>query len=141
GLAIDSDEYFDVKKGETGYQLILKRKPVRKKPVYSEKSVVNGVFDPNLVTDYEEIEVPFVVLNKDTQEQSQLYFQQQKINIDAKGNLQDPKAVFFSGYFGELKVADMLPLDYEPIKSPKRTIWKKNQKCLLILILKKKLLI
>lgn len=93
GLAVDSDEYFDVKKGED-YLLDLKKIPTRKKPVYTEKAVVNGVFNPNLVTEYEETEVPFVVLNKDTQEQSQLYFQQQKINIDAKGNLQNPKAVF-----------------------------------------------
>lgn len=127
GLAVDSDEYFDVKKGED-YLLNLKKIPTRKKPVYTEKAVVNGVFNPNLVTEYEEIEVPFVVLNKDTQEQSQLYFQQQKINIDAKGNLQNPKAVFFSGYFGELKVADMLPLDYEPIKSPKKNDLEKKSK-------------
>jgi len=119
GLGINPEEYLDIKK-EDNYQLTLKKIPTRKNPIYTEKAVVNGVFNPNLVTEYEEVEVPFVVYNKETEEQSQLYFQQQTINMDAKGNLQNPQAVFFSGYFGELKVADMLPLDYQPKKKLKK---------------------
>lgn len=120
GLSVEPKDYFDINKTETGYQLILQRKPVRKKPVYSKKSVVNGVFDPNIVTDYEEVEVPFVVLNRETKERSQLYLKTQEIKVDKNGNLQNPNDVFFSGYFGELKVADMLPLDYQPMNKPKK---------------------
>lgn len=119
GLGVNPNEYFDIKK-EDNYQLTLKKIPTRKNPIYTEKAVVNGVFNPNLVTEYEEVEVPFVVYNKEIEEQSQLYFQQQTINIDANGNLQNPQAVFFSGYFGDLKVADMLPLDYQPKKKLKK---------------------
>ncbi|HLW42316.1 MAG TPA: carboxypeptidase-like regulatory domain-containing protein [Flavobacterium sp.] len=124
GFKIDPDEYFEVNKISDGYQLTLKKKPVRKKPVINKKTlstILNDkVLNPDLITEYTEEEVPFTVFNTETEQQSSLYFQKQRVLLDNKGNMQSTHDVFFGGYFGELKTADMLPLDYVPAENKKK---------------------
>ena len=126
GFQIDQNEFFDIKETEDGYNLKLLKRSTRKKPIISKKAIINGVFNLNDQTEYTEEEVPFVVLNTKTKQQSQLYFQKQDVDIDIKGNLKNPVDVLFSGYFGDLKVADMLPLDF--ISSNKDVIKKEEVK-------------
>lgn len=124
GFKIDPDEYFKIDQHSVGYQITLKKKPVRKKPVITKKnltSILNsGALNPDSITEYTEEEVPFTVFNTETKQQSSLYFQKPSVLFDSKGNMQNTHDVFFGGYFGELKTADMLPLDFLPKKQKKK---------------------
>ena len=42
------------------------------------------------------------------------------IEMDARGILRDPTSILESGYLRELRLADMLPFDYEPKPLPKK---------------------
>lgn len=112
GLKVNPQDYFTINKETTVATICLKQKPTRKTPVVSKKSFSNGSFNPNLATEYKEVEVPFTILNMKTQEQSIFYFQQNCTQISANGQLLKPNDVLFGGFFGDLKTADMLPFDF-----------------------------
>lgn len=118
GLGVNVEEYLKVEPENDGYKLCIIKMPTRKRPDLSGIVLKGGNLNSKLKKDTAEIEVPFVVFNKETKEQSQLYFQQKCVLIQKDGHLVNPNDVFFSGYFADLKTADMLPIDYVAMKRP-----------------------
>ena len=118
GLGVPVEEYFKVEPENDGYKLCIIKKPTRKRPDLSGVVIKGGNLNSKLQKDNAEIEVPFVVFNKETKEQSQLYFQQKCVLIQKGGHLVNPNDVYFSGFFADLKTADMLPVDFIAIKRP-----------------------
>ncbi|SFN14657.1 CarboxypepD_reg-like domain-containing protein [Paenimyroides ummariense] len=112
GLGVPVEEYFKVEPENDGYKLCIIKKPTRKRPDLSGVVIKGGNLNSKLQKDTAEIEVPFVVFNKETKEQSQLYFQQNCVLIQKGGHLVNPNDVYFSGFFADLKTADMLPIDF-----------------------------
>ena len=124
GLGVPVEEYFKVEPENDGYKLCIIKKPTRKRPDLSGVVIKGGNLNSKLQKDTVEIEVPFVVFNKETKEQSQLYFQQKCVLIQKGGHLVNPNDVFFSGFFADLKTADMLPVDFiaeKKVVVPKKT--------------------
>ncbi|MEG1230244.1 MAG: carboxypeptidase-like regulatory domain-containing protein [Flavobacterium sp.] len=122
GLGVDVEEYLKVESENDGYKLCIIKMPTRKRADLSGVVTKNITLKSKSPKDTTEIEVPFVVFNKETKEQSQLYFQQKCVLIQKSGHLVNPNDIYFSGVFGDLKTADMLPFDYttELIKSKKK---------------------
>lgn len=112
GLGVPVEEYFKVEPENDGYKLCIIKKPTRKRPDLSGVVIKGGNLNSKLQKYTAEIEVPFVVFNKETKEQSQLYFQQNCVLIQKGGHLVNPNDVYFSGFFADLKTADMLPIDF-----------------------------
>lgn len=118
GLGVPVEEYFKVEPESNGYKLCIIKKPTRTRPDLSGVVIKGGNLNSKLQKDTSEIEVPFVVFNKETKEQSQLYFQQKCVLIQKGGHLVNPNDVYFSGFFADLKTADMLPVDLIAMKRP-----------------------
>lgn len=118
GLGIDIEEYLKIESKDDGYKLCIIKMPTRKPADLSGLIMKHGTVNYSSPKDTTEIEVPFVVYNKETKEQSLLYFQQECILIQKNGHLVNPNDVFFSGFFADLKTADMLPIDYVGMKPP-----------------------
>lgn len=118
GLGVNVDEYFKVEPESDGYKLCIIKMPIRKRPDLSGVVIKGGNLNSKLKKDTVEIEVPFVVFNRETKEQSQLYFQQKCVLIQKGGHLVNPNDVYFSGFFADLKTADMLPVDFIAEKRP-----------------------
>ncbi|WP_448606660.1 carboxypeptidase-like regulatory domain-containing protein [Paenimyroides ceti] len=113
GVQIKSEDYFKIEKKEEGvYTLCVLKKARSRKPVVTQKNFINGTFDPSSVKEYTMEEVPFVVMNKKTEKQSLLYFTDECLQINAFGILEKPDALYFGGYFSDMKIADMLPEEY-----------------------------
>ncbi len=55
-----------------------------------------------------------VVYNRDLETQSGIYFFTDSVLIDSYGNIDATDKVFFSGYMGQNKTGNLLPLDYQP---------------------------
>lgn len=118
GLGVNVEEYFKVESENDGYKLCIIKMPTRKIADLSGVVIKGGNLNSKLKKDTAEIEVPFVVFNRETKEQSQLYFQQKCVLIQKGGHLVNPNDVYFSGFFADLKTADMLPIDYVGMKRP-----------------------
>jgi len=118
GLGVDVEEYFKIDPENDGCKLCIIKMPTRKRPDLSGVVIKGGNLNSKLKKDTTEIEVPFVVFNRETKEQSQLYFQQKCVFIQKGGHLVNPNDVYFSGFFADLKTADMLPIDYVVMKRP-----------------------
>ncbi|KAA5538071.1 carboxypeptidase-like regulatory domain-containing protein [Paenimyroides baculatum] len=112
GLGVNVEEYFKVEPESDGYKLCIIKMPTRKRPDSSGVVIKGGNLNSKLKKDTTEIEVPFVVFNRETKEQSQLYFQQKCVLVQKGGHLLNPNDVYFSGFFADLKTADMLPVDF-----------------------------
>lgn len=112
GLGINVEEYLKIETESDGYKLCIIKMPIRKKADLSGLIMKNGKEKAGLSKDAAEVEVPFVVFNRETKEQSQLYFQQKCVLIQKGGHLVNPNDIYFSGFFADLKTADMLPIDY-----------------------------
>lgn len=113
GLGVNVEEYFKVEPKNDGYKLCIIKMPTQKKVdlsglVLKGSTTLKSKLEKNIA----EAKVPFVVFNKETKAQSQLYFQQECVLIQKGGHLVNPNDVFFSGFFADLKTADMLPIDY-----------------------------
>lgn len=114
GVQIKPEDYFKIEEKKKGiYTLCVLKKARSRKPVISPKNFINGTFDPSSVKEYTMEEVPFVVMNKKTEKQSVLYFTDECLQINAFGILEKPDALYFGGYFSDMKIADMLPEEYE----------------------------
>ena len=121
GLGVNVEEYLKVESENDGYKLCVIKMPTRKKVDLSGLVLKGSItLKSNLKKDIDEAKVPFVVFNRETKEQSQLYFQQECVLIQKGGYLVNPNDVFFSGYFADLKTADMLPIDYVGTKRPSK---------------------
>lgn len=118
GLQVEVEEYLKIESESDGYKLCIIKMPTRKRADLSGVVIKGGNLNSKLKKDTDEIEVPFVVFNKETKEQSQLYFQQKCVLIQKDGHLVNPNDVYFSGFFADLKTADMLPVDYVVMKRP-----------------------
>ena len=114
GFPVTASDYFEASEHEKGYRITIIKKPTRKRPKVTLSAVSGRNLNMNANSEYEEIEIPFNVMSHKTRNASTLYIQSSTIDIDENGNLHHPESVFFSGYFGDLKVADMLPVDYKP---------------------------
>lgn len=115
GFPITVSDYFQSSEYERGYRITILKKPTRKRPKVTLTAISGGSnLNLNSNSEYEEIEIPFNVMSHKTRNASTLYIKSATIDIDKNGNLHNPESVFFSGYFGDLKVADMLPVDYQP---------------------------
>lgn len=112
GMTVNPDEYFTIESNENGAILFLKQKPTKKKPVISDDAFSKGIFNPNAIKEYTTEEIPFGIINMKTEEQSIIVFRKRYVRLDAQGNLEEPDAIYFGGYFGDLKMADMLPVDF-----------------------------
>ena len=118
GLGVNVEEYLKVEPENDGYKLCIIKMPTRKRADLSGVVIKGGNLNSKLKKDTIEMEVPFVVFNRETKEQSQLYFQQECVLIQKGGHLVNPNDVYFSGFFSDLKTADMLPIDYVAMKRP-----------------------
>ena len=113
GLGVNTEEYFKVEPENDGYKLCIIKMPTQKKVDLSGLVLKGSItLKSKLEKNIAEAKVPFVVFNKETKAQSQLYFQQECVLIQKGGHLVNPNDVFFSGFFADLKTADMLPIDY-----------------------------
>ncbi len=118
GLGVEVREYLKIEPENDGYKLCIIKMPTRKRPDLSGLIMKHGKLKASSSKDTTEIEVPFIVFNKEIKEQSQLYFQKECILIQKNGHLVNPNDMYFSGFFADLKVADMLPFDYTATKLP-----------------------
>ncbi len=112
GFKVNPSEYFKIHQDDNDYVVCLLKKPTRKIPIIDKSSIVNGVLNTNSIKEYKEEEVFFNVLNLKTNEKSLFEFNTKCVNFDAYGQQIKPEAINFGGYFGNLKLGDMLPLDY-----------------------------
>jgi len=128
GLGVNVEEYLKVESKSDGYKLCIIKIPTRKRADLSGVVLKGGNLNSKLKKDTTEMEVPFVVFNRETKEQSQLYFQQKCVLIQKGGHLVNPNDVYFSGFFSDLKTADMLPIDY--VAKEKAVVPKKHKNIL-----------
>lgn len=106
-LPINETEYFRTNTILNGYNIHVIQKPVIQLP-----DIVMKIDNKDVIVAGKSEEQPFHVMNTKTNATSVLYIGTDTISIDKKGNLLKANQVFFGGFFGELKVADMLPVDY-----------------------------
>lgn len=106
-LPIEETQYFSIHTTPAGYSINVLKRPVKQLP-----AIVMKVDNKDVTVAGKSEEQPFHVMNTKTNATSVLYIGADAISIDKKGNLLKANQVFFGGFFGDLKVADMLPVDY-----------------------------
>lgn len=123
--AVDS-AYAIVKKARLPkFQDLLYKSKLKRADIFAQKNGVSYLsFNDNLSIVYtkEKEEMGYVTRNgfshrrRPTFQTSSLIPLKKDIALDKSGNLVNPLDVFFEGYWSYEKMADTLPLDYEPQK-------------------------
>lgn len=117
-LPTDEKEFFKSEENDEGYTIQVLKMPMKKVPDASKLPKKDGRFVIVAGQEGPTKEVPtnLNVLQSKTKNQSIVQLNSEQIQIDKNGNLLYPSQVFFGGFFGDLKLGDMLPVDYEYIK-------------------------
>lgn len=112
GLPVLEEDYFDIEKKSNSFSIHLIKVPEKEIKKLKTKSKFKKIVSHE---DFEYVKAPtnFNVLNLMNKNQSIIEFTSNKIDMDKYGNLLKPDQVLFGGYFGSLKVGDMLPIDFE----------------------------
>lgn len=115
GFPTDEKELFKSEANENGYTIQVLKMPTKKVPDIKKLPQVNGKFviDASIEGPTKEVSTNLNVLQLKTKNQSIVQLNSEQIQIDKSGNLLYPSQVFFGGYFGDLKLGDMLPVDYD----------------------------
>lgn len=98
---VNPSDYFDIQESANGYSICLTKKPMKEIPDYSKNSQA-----------FKKVPTNFDALHLTTKKQSIFQFNVGCLLVDFYGNIINPEQISFGGYFGDLKIADMLPLDY-----------------------------
>lgn len=96
-VLLDLDEYFRITQESDDYMVELIKKPV--------------------VADFRGNDVPafFNVTHVDKKEERSLFYvMAPEFKINRNGFLLNSQSILYGGYFADLKVGDMLPVDYQP---------------------------
>lgn len=112
GFKVDPAEYFDIQKEGNEYMVCLLKTPSVKKPVLKKVSSSKDITLSMNSREYREEEVFMNTFNMKTKEQSLFHFNSKCVRFDLFGNLINAEQINFGGYYGNLRIADMLPLDY-----------------------------
>ena len=117
-LPTNEKEFFKSEENDEGYTIQVLKMPMKKVPDLKNFPKVNGrmVISSSFDGPTKEVPTNLNVLQSKTKNQSIVQLNTEQIQIDKNGNLLYPSQVFFGGYFGDLKLGDMLPVDYEYIK-------------------------
>lgn len=96
-MLFNRDEYFKVIEEGENFKIELIKTPIVEKPVKGRELA------------------PFNVTRIDRKEERSLFYVVDTVfNINKNGFLLNPQSIIYGGYFADLKVADMLPIDYQP---------------------------
>lgn len=96
-VLFDLDEYFKITEEGMDYKVELIKNPVT--------SDLRG----------NEVPAAFNVTHIDRKEQKSLFYVlAAEFRINRNGFLMNPQNILYGGYFADLKMADMLPVDYQP---------------------------
>lgn len=112
GFKVDPAEYFDIHKEGNEYLVCLLKTPSVKKPILKKTSLSKNIVLSMNSQEYREEKVFMNTFNIKTKEQSLFYFNSKCVRFDIYGNLINAEQINFGGYYGNLRIADMLPLDY-----------------------------
>lgn len=106
---IDPYEYFDIQQNENGYSVCLIKPPLVQVRDYTKSKET-----------FKSIPTYFNVSHLASQKKSIFEFNANCVTLDQYGNLMNPEQISFGGYFGDLKIADMLPVDFYQEKLKRR---------------------
>ncbi|WP_158612049.1 hypothetical protein, partial [Paenimyroides tangerinum] len=109
---VDEKSYFAVTELDNGYIInLLKRPTIKRKKVKSLSSFGREMTDD----DFEMVDefTDLILLNKNNNNQTIFVFVDDEITIDLNGNLLNTNGLYFGGHHGNLKLGDMLPVDYQ----------------------------
>ncbi|MDO5635845.1 MAG: carboxypeptidase-like regulatory domain-containing protein [Myroides sp.] len=98
---VDPYEYFDIQQNENGYSVCLIKPPLVQVRDYTKGKET-----------FKSIPTYFNVSHLASQKKSIFEFNANCVALDQYGNLMNPEQISFGGYFGDLKIADMLPIDF-----------------------------
>lgn len=101
GYKVNPSEYFDVQENANGFSVCLIKKPMKEILDYSKNK-----------QSFKKIPTNFNVLHLASKKQSIFQFNTNCLLVDFFGNIVSPEQISFGSYFGDLRIADMLPLDF-----------------------------
>jgi len=115
GFPTDEKEFFKSETTDEGYTIQVLKMPMKKVPDLKKFPKINGrmVISTSFDGPTKDEPTNLNVLQSKTKNQSIVQLNSEQIQIDKNGNLRYPSQVFFGGYFGNLKLGDMLPVDYD----------------------------